>query len=731
MCSFDDPEQAFVETAKHRIDQANVPLSRLASRLRGYEMLVTSSNNAAVENVSGELPSLSAIAHDANSLRYFKLVSDNVAGRQDTWGAIAAVLGNATNRYTFRERFWVDADRGLRAYLAEVAGIPQIVEEPERSGETRIRKPVVVEQEGPPSDKSEALRQWNSARSAFLAAAAEMKDHLEHMEGGRKASNELPSLVKRREEAHASSTEAEAAVRSAENRVGEARSGHQEAETLVKKAAAAVATHRDLRPGLISRIFRLQAARKWNLEAEKLKIEHRRHLQDHATTVEAVASADRAHKSAAFDHSAAKERWAAAAAEHNEAKVKVSAVAACCGAKFVDAEFLGRSRDKLHLDSPWMDERLHAQRDRVFELAVAVHKAFIDAAAKPLRHNLEVLFRTFYGNLGRSPKIRPLMADLWSSLFLVVPVVSTTFASIERMIGHLPPESLRWLLVDEAGQAVPQAVVGAMMRTKRAIILGDPQQIEPVTSLPTALAESICRDFGINPDRWNAPAASVQSVADATSTLGAEFEREIGSVKVGFPLLVHRRCAEPMFSISNRLAYSGLMVHATGARPSPIRDVLGASHWVDVAPDQTADKWSEREGEAVLAMLRRLADAGAPAPLDLYIVSPFRVVAHRLRERLANNGLLSRWTDNASRWTRERIGTVHTVQGREADSVFFVLGAPLPSQGGARNWAAGSVNLLNVAATRAKENIYVIGNCSVWKDVGTFRHLSQRVRPRV
>ena len=433
----------------------------------------------------------------------------------------------------------------------------------------------------------------------------------------------------------------------------------------------------------------------------------------------------------AFDHATAEEKLVIATAAHDDAMAKVSTVYARCGAKFVDAAFFDRGRDELHLDSPWLDGELHAKRDRVFELAVAVHKAFVDAAAKPLRHNLEILFRTFYGNLARSPKIKPLMPDLWSSLFLVVPVVSTTFASIERMIGFLPPELLGWLLVDEAGQAVPQAVVGAMMRTKRAIIVGDPQQIEPVTGLPTALADSICRDFGVDPDRWSAPAASVQSVSDAAFSLGAEFEREIGSVKVGFPLLVHRRCAEPMFSISNRLAYSGLMVHATESRPSPIRNILGTSHWVDVAPDQTADKWSEREGDAVIAMLSRLADAGLPAPLDLYIVSPFRIVAQRMRERVARSGLLDRWTDDPWRWTRERIGTVHTVQGREADSVFFVLGASLPSQGGARSWAAGSVNLLNVAATRAKENIYVVGNRTLSKDVGTFKHLAQWVQPRV
>ena len=94
------------------------------------------------------------------------------------------------------------------------------------------------------------------------------------------------------------------------------------------------------------------------------------------------------------------------------------------------------------------------------------------------------------------------------------------------MLGKLPIKSLGWLLVDEAGQALPQAVVGALLRTRRAIIVGDPIQIEPVVVLPDTLIHAICRRFGVDPNRYAAPQCSVQTLADAASTYISEFQAD-------------------------------------------------------------------------------------------------------------------------------------------------------------------------------------------------------------
>ncbi|MEN3931804.1 AAA domain-containing protein [Microvirga sp. W0021] len=175
-----------------------------------------------------------------------------------------------------------------------------------------------------------------------------------------------------------------------------------------------------------------------------------------------------------------------------------------------------------------------------------------------------------------------------------------------------------------------------------------------------------------------------------------------------------------MFSISNSIAYENLMVQAKVTKSSTIRDVLGTSRWINVE-GSGEEKWCRQEGDELLKLLYDLRSQGCIP--DFYIVTPFVVVQDRMREVLLASGLLKGWVENPYQWVRSRIGTVHTVQGREAEAVFFILGAPDVIQRGARDWAGSQPNLLNVAVTRAKEALYVVGNRSLWKKAGVFQSL--------
>ena len=322
-----------------------------------------------------------------------------------------------------------------------------------------------------------------------------------------------------------------------------------------------------------------------------------------------------------------------------------------------------------------------------------------------------------------------LLPHLWSSAFLLTPGVSTAFASVGRMLKPMPKESIGWLLIDEAGQATPQAAIGAIYRSKRVMCVGDPLQIEPVVTLPSPLTEGISKYFGVDPFHWVAPDGSVQTLSDNANVYGTTIPRELSEIRIGSPLLVHRRCEDPMFTISNRLAYNGLMVQATVSRESDITSLYGKqSEWFDIQGN-AQEKWCPEEGEVVVEMLlKRITETNGDP--EIYVISPFRIVAERMsqRMRMEENTLIQHGIENPSDWIYNNIGTIHTFQGKETKVVILLLGAPNPAQTGARNWATSNVNLLNVAVSRAKQNFYVVGNKSLWGELGNMK-LDTKGRP--
>jgi AAA domain len=684
MAGMSDPAAAFIASGQHaQAGNGRFQIYRLDPTLRGFEILVASSNNNAVENISAELPGAGAIATDAPTLRFFKTTSDalQTSRRNSTWGLIAAVLGNMANRTHFKKIFWWDKDVGLGAYLLAASGSPQTLKimDPD-TGEPIERPPKSVTNEDAPINREDALRRWQQARLTFQNALARSETIL----------GELESL---------------SALHEAERALHAARHA-------LEAAHVALSQLKLTRPAWWTRLLWTPRFRAWRNGAI---------LRRRIAKAAAATALEAQEKTGLLQ--AALQRTVRLSSAHDDAD-PIGRLRARIGTRLVDDKFFARTRSEYQQEAPWLDDAAHRVRDDVFVAAMALHKAFIDAAAKPLRHNLGALMTSFGGRSSPDTDKDALQADLWASLFLVVPVVSTTFASVERMLGRLPPEALGWLLIDEAGQAAPQAAVGALMRTRRAVVVGDPMQLEPVVTLPNTLTEMICRRFGVDPERFNAPVASVQTLADEATSCMAEFTGQNGSRTVGVPLLIHRRCAEPMFGLSNAVAYDRLMIHARAAQQSPIRALLGSSRWFDIR-GEAIDKWCPQEGHCAVSLLRKLANANVRA--DLYVVTPFVLVQDRLREVVLKSGVLDSWVADPREWVRQRIGTVHVVQGREAEAVIFVLGAQGPQHAGARHWAGERPNLLNVAASRAKEALYVIGNRALWRSAGHFDELDAQM----
>ena len=109
--------------------------------------------------------------------------------------------------------------------------------------------------------------------------------------------------------------------------------------------------------------------------------------------------------------------------------------------------------------------------------------------------------------------------------------------------------------------------------------MGDPLQLEPVVTLPLTAQNALRRHFNVS-ERWIPSWTSVQMLADRMTPVGTILPHNEKSLWVGSPLRVHRRCDNPMFNISNQIAYDGLMVLGTPTR-APIN--LPDSCWYHVS----------------------------------------------------------------------------------------------------------------------------------------------------
>lgn len=368
---------------------------------------------------------------------------------------------------------------------------------------------------------------------------------------------------------------------------------------------------------------------------------------------------------------------------------------------------MSRPYDDLQMSNPWFGRDYRISQSRLFIMALRVRKQFL----YDNRRNVRAAVNIWEHQSQCARKNKQLIGVAFNWIHMVIPVISSTFASFSRMCANLGANSLGHLFVDEAGQALPQASVGAILRSRHVMAVGDPLQIKPVLTLDSNVLGLLGERFGVT-ERYLSDSASTQTLVDSASRYGFYREKdESDDSWIGIPLWVHRRCHYPMFTISNRISYGGLMVQAN-------RDGFGKTGWYDVS-GKADDKYVREQGEFLSRRIKELMEkdprVGDEDEKDIvYVITPFANVARHLSQKLWKIGF-TRY-DDSGRPTN--VGTIHTFQGKEAPVVFMVLGADQSSKGAA-GWAVREPNMMNVAATRAKEEFYVIGDKELYLSIGS------------
>lgn len=391
-------------------------------------------------------------------------------------------------------------------------------------------------------------------------------------------------------------------------------------------------------------------------------------------------------------------------------------------------DLLQKSDEELQLCVAYNDPELRAMRVESFRLAMKLHEAFIVKAWKRLGRTLSVFVDYQSGKISAALATAA-APHLWNTFFLVVPVVSSTFASFDKLFSGLGREALGTLLIDEAGQSTPQNAVGAIWRSRRVIAVGDPLQLEPVVPQPVE-ALSAWREWVGADMAWAPPMCSTQKLADDVTPYGTTLEvggTKANTIWVGSPLRVHRRCLNPMFQAANEIAYANLMVHDVIDDTAP-DDWIGHSQWFDIQGAGTGH-WVREQGAFAHDLILNLLDTARLGgtlknhrdAFHINVITPYKDVADEFTVML-------RSTFGHEEDLHKMSGTVHTFQGKEADVVILLLGGN-PDKPGAISSFAGdeqSPNLLNVALTRAKKRLYVVGDKRLWTgNSATFRRLAQ------
>ncbi len=343
-----------------------------------------------------------------------------------------------------------------------------------------------------------------------------------------------------------------------------------------------------------------------------------------------------------------------------------------------------------------MDERVRISR-RLFD---ATWRRLVNEAAPTARSAATRFAEGVQRAAEQGRGIRDLLG-LVPQVLNVFPVWGLTNLSARTNLP-LERELFDLVIIDEASQCDVASAIPLLYRARRALIIGDPRQLIHVTSLGNAAERRIADRFGLTEEERLAYSYKDRSLFGLASS-------RIGDT----PLFLdqHYRSHPSIITFSNDHFYGSRLLiftetSADGEGP--------AVRWVDVRGrfrpgPRGRSAENPPEAEAVVAELRRLAEDAEWGRFTVGVVTPYRAHAELIRA-LAARALPTYSGDLI-------VDTAHRFQGDERDIIIFspVVSEQIPP---IQANFAGDPNLVNVAVTRARRQLIVVGDRSACMAVG-------------
>ena len=255
------------------------------------------------------------------------------------------------------------------------------------------------------------------------------------------------------------------------------------------------------------------------------------------------------------------------------------------------------------------------------------------------------------------------------------------------------------VIVDEASQCSLAAVLPLAYRAKRLAAVGDPCQLQPIVPLGDGLLQTIAEEAGFDSDDLRR-----RGIHHKSGSAYLAFEYPAGKSAPPVLLNEHYRCHPHIARWFNRTFYNDELTVLTGVSERD-RAIL----WQDVEGEaerpRSGTSWCNR-AEAGRAT-ERLGDL-LKSGWSVGVVTPYAAQAH-LIEGLAQERFGRPMLDEAG----FVCGTAHRLQGDERDAVLISPVLAPGMSGSSARWIERERNLLNVAVSRARQALVVLGHPSI------------------
>lgn len=302
-------------------------------------------------------------------------------------------------------------------------------------------------------------------------------------------------------------------------------------------------------------------------------------------------------------------------------------------------------------------------------------------------------------DISKSPALGARFNALRLKMTRYLPCWAVTSLSANNKIPF-EPGYFDLVVIDESSQCDIASVLPMLFRAKGAVIIGDPKQLSHISTISKRQDLGMLEKHGVNMG-WSYTATSAYGLAASLTDSGDIIQ-----------LRDHHRSYGDIIEFSNAEFYDGRLRVATNydTLVCPPGQQPGI-RWVNV----TGTTKRPSEGGAVnteeaLAVLEELRDLVLPGTFTgtIGVVTPFRAQANKINELIRKDEILQQ----ALLGNDFLADTVHKFQGDERDIMIFSPAISAGTLPGALSFLKNTGNLFNVAVTRARSSLIVVGDIS-------------------